>query len=406
MIETMKHSEYTLVGIDGGASKVSGWIINDIGEEDSYNLSEHHAELPYTSIEGHLTNFKPVEIQKQIPQRESKKINLTNDEFTQGEIYIAAAARVARDLYLKGGEKPLLIGIGMPGLKTDDQRGINAIANGPRMPDYCASLENKLNAHGVNLLSPLARLGSDADYCGVGEFYATEGSFRDVSNAYYLGGGTGAADALLLKGALVPFDQIKSWMAKTWEMKNELDLSFERYASASGLQFIYSRLSGTSVEHLNKSKIYPPQIASMAVKGEEAAIKSYQEVATYLAMLIFERISTLFCGSTGFINFLNPNRNILDPVHQYRGEILERIVIGQRLGDLMASPTGQKILTEPFLRELSALMHNAECLSDLAKSKYIKDGNFDKGKLIFSKLREAPALGAGIDAHLTYFART
>ena len=68
MAETMKHSEYTLVGIDGGASKVSGWIINDIGEENSYNLSEHHAELPYTSIEGHLTNFKPVEIQKQIPQ--------------------------------------------------------------------------------------------------------------------------------------------------------------------------------------------------------------------------------------------------------------------------------------------------------------------------------------------------
>ena len=402
----MKRSEYTLVGIDGGASKVSGWIINDLGEENSYNLSEHNAELAYNSIEGHLAQFNPVEIQKQFPQRENREINLTNDEFVQGKTYIEAAARVARELYLKGGEKPLLIGIGMPGLKTDDQRGINAIANGPRMPDYCASLEKKLKAYGVNLLSPLARLGSDADYCGVGEFYASEGSFRDVTNAYYLGGGTGAADALVLRGALLPFDQIKSWMAKTWEMKNELDLSFERYASASGLQFIYSRHSGETVQHLNKSKIFPPQIALMAADGDEAAINAYHEVAIYLAMLIFERISTLFCGSIGLTKFLNPNRDNLDPVHHYRGEIFDKIVIGQRLGDLMVSSPGQKVLTDPFLRELSALIHNTECLPELAKSEYINDGNFDNSKLVFSKLREAPAIGAGIDANLTHLSRT
>ncbi len=401
--EIMKYDDYTLVGIDGGATKVSGWIVNYLSEEKSYRLSEHHRELSYASIEGHLTDFTPVEIQKQLPQRESGKIDITDEESVQGQTYIKAAARVVQELYALGGEKPLLIGIGMPGLKTTDQRGINAIANGPRMPEYCTSLEKKLTASGLNLLTPIARLGSDADYCGVGEFYAAEGSFRNINNAYYLGGGTGAADALLLKGELVPFDQIKSWMAKTWEMKNDLDLSFERYASASGLQFIYARYSGKSVDLLNKSKIYPPQIASLAEEGNDTAIKTYQEVAAYLAMLIFERISTLFCGSIGLIKLINPRRDSLEAVHLYRGEIFERIIIGQRLGDLMASPTGHKVLTEPFLKEISTIINNADCIPEQAKSEYLKEGTFDKAKLVFSKLREAPALGAGIDAYLANF---
>jgi len=399
----MKHNDYLLIGIDGGATKVSGWIVNYIAEEKSYSLSKDHAELPYTTIEGHIADFTPVEIQKQLSQRESGIIDITDQESVQGQTYIETTARIIRELYIRGGEKPLLIGIGMPGLKTTEQRGINAIANGPRMPDYCTSLEKKLKDSNIELLAPIARLGSDADYCGVGEFYAMDGSFRNVQNAYYLGGGTGAADALLLKGELVPFDQIKSWMAKTWEMKNELDLSFERFASASGLQFVYSKHSGISIDSLNNSKIYPPQIASLAEDGNAAALRTYEEVATYLAMLIFERISTLFCGSIGLMRFVNPKRDSLEPVHLFRGEIFERIIIGQRLGDLMASPTGQKVLTKPFMNELSTILNNADCIPKEVKNEYQKEGIFDKGKLVFSKLREAPALGAGIDAHLAHF---
>jgi predicted NBD/HSP70 family sugar kinase len=271
------------------------------------------------------------------------------------------------------------------------------------MPDYCSAVEMKLHSSNVKLLAPIARLGSDADYCGVGEFYAAEGSFRNIKNAYYLGGGTGAADALLLNGDLVPFDQIKSWMAKTWEMKNDLDLSFERYASASGLQYIYSLHSGKSVDSLNKSKIYPPQIASLADKGNQAAIKTFNEVASYLALLIFERISTLFCGSVGLLKFINQNRAPLETDHLFQNELFDKIIIGQRLGDLMASPTGQKVLTESFQDKLSELIMNSNYLPDEAKNEYLKNNKFNEGKLVFSRLREAPALGAGIDAHLAHF---
>jgi hypothetical protein len=270
------------------------------------------------------------------------------------------------------------------------------------MPDYCSILENKLTSHNIQLVAPISRLGSDADYCGLGEFYTANGSFRGVKNAYYLGGGTGAADALLLKGKLIPFDQIKSWMAKTWEMKNDLDISMERYASASGLQFIYSRHSSISVESLNNTKTYPPQIADLAVKGDQIAIKSYEEVAEYLAILIFDRILTLYCGSPGILKFVNPNRQDLVKDHPYRNEIFDRIIIGQRLAELMASENGQVVLTRPFLIKLTDLFINANKLANGVKDHYLQNNSFAKHKLVFSKLREAPALGAGVDAQLAY----
>jgi predicted NBD/HSP70 family sugar kinase len=398
MIET----NYSLIGIDGGATKVSGWIIEYFTENDLYVLSGHHSELPYSAIDGHKQNFTPVDIKSQLSQRETENLQISDDEHSQGQTYIEATADVIANLFMVGNKRPLLIGIGMPGLKTPDQRGINAIANGPRMPSYCSTLEDMLQSRGVKILAPIFRLGSDADYCGVGEYYAAEGSFQKTENAYYLGGGTGAADALILKGKLTAFDEVKSWMAKTWEMKNDYDLSFERYASASGLQYIYSRHSDISVESLNKSKIYPPQIAELACKGDLKAKNAFKEIAKYLSILIFDRIVTLHSGSSGIIDFVNPNRDPLKKNHPYLNEKFDKIIIGQRLGDLMSSDSGKEILTNPFINELSDLIANSETLSDEVKSYYLKNDTFNPEILSFSKLREAPALGAGIDAHLNY----
>ena len=49
----MEPKNLTLIGVDGGASKVSGWIVNYSVKDDSYSLSKYHAELPYSSIMGH-----------------------------------------------------------------------------------------------------------------------------------------------------------------------------------------------------------------------------------------------------------------------------------------------------------------------------------------------------------------
>lgn len=398
----MKQKNYILIGIDGGATKAGGWIVTFDPAGNTYDLSDQHAEAAYAEYENFRSDYQPVSITVQLEERTTASVNLSEAERRQGSAYTQAVVDIIQQLSTAGRNKPVLVGIGMPGLKTRDKRGINVINNGPRIIEYCTQIENKLQEAGVEMIAPVHRLGSDADYCGMGEFYAHHGSFHGVQNAYYLGGGTGAADALLLKGELIPFDDIKSWMAKTWELKNDKELSLERYASASGIQFIYSRHANIAVDKLNADRIFPPQIAAMAVNGDRAAGQTFDEVSSYLSWLLFERICTLFSGSKDMFEFINPKHKALDPVHLYRGTLLDRIVIGQRLGELMTTDDGEKILTRPILTKLYNIIEAADCLPDKAKQAYISSNSFNREKLILSKLREAPALGAAIDAHRTF----
>ena len=105
----------------------------------------------------------------------------------------------------------------------------------------------------------------------------------------------------------------------------------------------------------------------------------------------------MYCGSQSFFNFVNPNRTALKKEHFYINDTFERIIIGQRLGDLMSSDSGKEVLTKPLISNFNQLIEKSECLT-----KSVKDHYLNKNILFYSKLREAPALGAGIDAYLTY----
>jgi hypothetical protein len=270
------------------------------------------------------------------------------------------------------------------------------------MPDYAMRIEKRVQQAGLQFLAPLRHLGSDADYCGIGELYAGDGLFRKTDNAYYLGGGTGAADALLLHKKLVPFDQTKNWLAKTWELKNDLGLAMEKYASTSGLQFIYGQLVELSAEDLNRKKVFPLQIARLALKGDTAAVLTFQQAAKYLSLLLLERMTTLYSGWQSLLGFVNPAHVPLNPDHAYRGEVFNRIVIGQRLAELLKSKAGKKVLWNPLIRNLSGLILASPYLSRKIKEHYLNRKRLRSGLLVCSGLREAAALGAGIDSFLNY----
>jgi len=393
--------KFALIGIDGGATKVSGWIIDLDEEHIQFNLSDINYQAKYSDFEEYNPQFKPVNIQTQLKEM-GETINLTDEEIQQGATYIKACATAIERLAELNKDIPVLVGIGMPGLKTKDKRGLSAVANGPRIPEYCDKIEQILSKKGIQLLLPIAHIGSDADYCGIGENYAEGGGFQNILNGYYLGGGTGAADALKLNGNLVPLDNTKPWLAKTWEMKNDLEISMEKYASASGIQFIYSTKCGSSVEELNQNNIYPPQIAEKALSGDTSAIETFKEISKYLALLFYERITSLNCGTQNLFSFVNPNRDKLSETHEFREKTFERIVVGQRLSDLMGSKVGNEVLTKPLVRSLSDLIDQSDFLSDNVKSYYLHDSKIKNERLFLSGLREAPAIGAGIDAYLNY----
>ena len=387
-----------LIGIDGGATKVSGWrvIVNE--KNRTFKLGNLSSSKSYHEIPAFVVDFEPVPIPDQLSQRDTGNIQPTDTEKKQEAAYVEACASVIEDLYKKNDGKKILMGIGMPGLKTSDRRGISVLANGPRMIHYSELLEKHLSQRNMKLLFPVHHLGSDADYCGIGENYADEGLFRNVQNAYYLGGGTGVADAMKLNGELLPFDFIKDWLAKTWEMKSADGRSLERFTSVGGMQAVYAEISGKKVSELNEQDIYPLQIAELAVKGDGAAQEMIELAAENLSLLLFERITSLYSGSQSIFQFINPNRPQLNKQHPYLGNVFDCIIIGQRLGELFDSDSGKQVLRNPAIKKLSALISNSGNLDAEAKKHYADLNNIIKT----SKLREAPALGAGIDAYLTY----
>lgn len=389
-----------LIGIDGGATKVSGWQVVVNEDNGTFELGNLSSSKSYREIPGFLADFKPVAIPDQLSQRDSANIQPTGAEEQQEAVYVEACARVIEDVYKKNSAKKILLGIGMPGLKTDDRRGIGVVANGPRMLHYAELLEERLAQKNIELLSPVHHLGSDADYCGIGENYAADGLFRNVKNAYYLGGGTGVADAMKLNGELLPFDLTKEWLAKTWEMKSADGRTLERFTSVAGMQAVYAEISGQELSELNERNIYPLQIAELAAKGDSAARKMIALAVENLTLLLYERITSLYSGSQGLFQFVNPNRPVLSKQHPYLKNVFERIIIGQRLGELFETASGKQVLRNPLFEKLSALVSNSGNLDAKAKKHYAGLNNIIKT----SKLREAPALGAGIDAYLTYTA--
>lgn len=385
-----------LIGIDGGATKVSAWEIVYDEKQSIFVLGSANAVKSYLEIDGFIADFKPVELTVQLNER-TTAIHPTSDEKQQAAVYVEACARAIYELSQQTGRQKVLIGIGMPGLKTENKRGIAVVANGPRMVDYADRLEQRLKELGIQTASPIAHLGSDADYCGIGENYAGEGLFRSVSNAYYLGGGTGVADAMKLDGELVTFDNAKEWIAKTWEMKSAEGISLELVTSVSGIQRTYAGFSGKSLEKLNEAGIYPLQISKLAKNGEQAAIDTFEVVNQNLALLLYERIVTLNQGWKDLFDFVNPNKPALNPEHPNKGKVFDVLIIGQRLGDLFDDLYGKEIVRKPVLAQLNVLIQNSAFLPDDVKEHY-KDLD---AIVKVSKLREAPALGAGVDAFFT-----
>ena len=326
------------------------------------------------------------------------QINPTDDEQQQAAVYVEACAQVIEELIEKCNNNRVLIGIGMPGLKTGDKRGIAMIANGPRMIRFSDQLERRLQIREIDFVQPVHKLGSDADYCGIGENYSEDGLLRNVKNGYYLGGGTGAADAMKLNSQLVTFDEAKEWIAKSWEMKNADGLSMEQFASSGGIQNMYAKISRIDRIELNEKQIYPPQIAEMAKDSDNNAIKTFNLIAENLAILLYERITTIFAGWQEMLTFINPNKPELIKDHPFRNHVFYRIIIGQRLGDLFASDTGSIILKQPVLNKLDQFIQQSNLLDDIAKKHYKNLNEI----IQISKLRAAPALGAGIDAYLNW----
>ena len=388
-----KEKEYIIIGIDGGGSKVSAGIIesSDLSTFTFKSLSQQF----YNERSEFNSDFSPVAMDIQLNEYNKEEYNITKDEVLQGNAIIESFHNSIINLNI---EKPILIGVGMVGLKTNDSRGIGAIANGPRMPKFCIQLENLLKKSDVHLYKPIKYIGSDADNCGVGEEYGNNGLFNGIQNGYYIGGGTGTADALKLENKLITFDNISSWMAKTWEIVNENNISMEKFTSLQGIQSLYSNYSKTPINILQDKSIYANEIFTRALENDQAALLTCEDITKYMSTLIVERIETVFSGWQNKFQLLNPKHRFLDNNHPYKNNLLERIIIGQGLGKLFHLSKNTPLLWDPLHNNIYNMIQKSRVLPSKAKNFFFENGTLKKGFIMTSNLDNSAILGAGITA--------
>jgi hypothetical protein len=201
----------------------------------------------------------------------------------------------------------LLVGLCMPGLKTRDGRGIDVLRNGPRMPDFLDRLEPRMARAGFVLAAPIARIASDGDACGHGEEVGPTGGFRGVANAWYVGGGTGLAECFKIEGRITGLDELQGKVEKGWAMTSSMGRSYEEHISVRGINARYVELGGAAGEK--------PEM--LWVQRDPAAVQAYSECVVMLDELLAKRLEEL------------ERAGLKAP---------ERLVVGQRLGALLASP--------------------------------------------------------------------
>jgi hypothetical protein len=230
--------------------------------------------------------------------------------------------------------------------------------------DLLAELEAALVAEGVALAAPLPALMSDGLACGLGERLAAAGALRDVQQAWYFGGGTGLAEAVLVDGQVLTVDQLGPGWKRGWELRSRtFQETFEELVSARGMDARWRALS--------KVMDGASHVDDAAHRGESSALAVMRQAAAAFAELMVERLLKM---------------------HADHGVVLQRIVVGQRVGEWLADEALAPCLADVLRAELATRLSMDAPAAVLRL--WLPEGVERPERLIASRLHAAPAFGA------------
>jgi len=369
--------ESLLIGVDGGATEVKAHEVVLLSprsaaarEGFALALGPASASILYERARG----FRPVPMPAQLLALERGEPAPGGLEGAQARLWIEAAARAIASVAEQRGRTRALVGMCMPGLKTADGRGLAVVRQGPRIPGYLDRLEAALHELGIELAQPVTRLAGDGEACARGEVADAQGALRGLHSAYYVGGGTGIAEALLIEGRVLGFDALAGFVRKAWQMDATGGRIVEDLLSPRGMNAAWAASTG---KRLPLAAEDHPERRALA--GDARAAGILTDAAEALAGLVLDRMSALRRGFQGAVR-ITPNT------------FLERVVIGQRLGALFADPELSEVFREPAEHALARRILGTG--DGALRKHYLAGTSLRPDLLAGSLLRAAPAIGA------------
>jgi hypothetical protein len=344
-----------LIGVDGGGS---GFRAHGVERGAQGFVCE-----PGRSAQGsweYPAGFSPAPLDRQM---EEAKSSPGGEDPPLGDLEREAAQRQVHMLgdaleSLCGVEgEAFRLGLCMPGLHTASGRGIAVCRHGPRSPRMLEQLEAECGRRGLNLIVPLPALQGDGRAAAWGEEVAGGGQLAGVSNAYYVGAGTGLAEGLKVAGVHLDLTRLRQHLPAAWAGRGPSGRSWEDEVSMGGMQSLWQG-SG------------PGWVDQAAQAGEAQAQEILSAGACALGRWLLMRMEAL---------------------QGWEGKVLERIVVGQRSGRLLAHPEAAAWYGDP-LRE--TLKTGLLARQDTPMATHaLAAGSLRPGFLRASVLRAAPALG-------------
>ena len=111
---------------------------------------------------------------------------------------------------------------------------------------------------------------------------------------------------------------------------------------------------------------------------------------------------TLNKGWKDLFPIVNKFRKAPNSKHEYIGRKFEAVIFGQRIGSLLKESVGDDVIWKPLIENLVSLLEGSPHLDEDVKRFYLSNGFVSSNFIVISELREAPAIGAGVDVYLHY----
>ncbi len=349
-----------LIGVDGGASGVRAFEVELVERPEGRLL---RADSRPVARDWPATASWRTPAQRGV-ETFSELGPLDALEEDQAWKRIETTAACVLELARARGAARVLVGVAMPGVKTVDERGIAFARHGPRAPQFLERLETLLRSEGLELAAPFVRLYGDGWCAGLGEEHAEAGLLRGVECAYYLGGGTGLAEALKLRGELVALESVATWFPKAWQMSDpDAWQSYDDVLSARGINARWAQFEPEQPAHPED-----------CVESSPTARKLFEQTGAALARLVVERVIALRARGPLEENWPGPHE-------------LGRVVVGLRLGRLLGDERTRASFERAFLA----------CAPKLLEARRLHGVHWVTR---ISTLTAAPAIGAAAAALL------
>ncbi len=252
-----------LVGVDGGGTSLRVALVEE-GASGRLRLGGRTGLHTWPRAPG----CAPRSIARQRAEAEAPVLGAAELEDGRGRLETLASA--IHEVCAGLPKARLRLGLALAGDKTEDGRGICVMTHGPRQPHLLDELERALRGRQIEVVTPLAELGSDGTDAGHGEQWGEGGAFADRDDALLVQLGTGVGEAVKRGGRVLGARELRALDPPPWHARANADATVEERAGLGPIGRALAARTDHGLRPLDAARRGDPVALELLERGARA----------------------------------------------------------------------------------------------------------------------------------------